>query len=509
MFVDVNTDIDGIVPGDTVQIVRGWSLDSLFPAETPDGTQVWFFEPRPRGVNISASSIYEYTTSGGFWYNVVTGKAAGEVVFHETDVLLVRDPRAEGAPGGAYLIEIAGKVSPLTPRVDLGVRPESAPQEVRFGVPRTVSLEASGLGASGDRLYVLPASGGTTPTAMYVFFEGFGWFEGAINVNSRELEPGRAYVYRRAAPEPRDVVSTFSLLLQQSNFLDNQGNPVSEGAAFGILVDTTGNGFDPTEFRPFPSLVPGDRPVFLLRSDGTSTGVALVYAGAFSGHGYIGGTPGIRHATGGGVAETGDRWGLIWFPEVPAGATPKAWQGFGFYTNDDMRIPEPGRTVSVRDIIPKGPKSADWYPLTPITFESFEAWTTAHFYSFERADPERTSPAGDPEDSGVPNLLRYAFDLDPRRPVFVGGLPKVTVSVPPGGTERYQMITYRRFIDANDVRYLVQVSEDFLTWTDLTEEHEVSVESGFGERHERVTVRDSEPVESSGGRFMRVQVSRD
>ncbi len=509
VFVDVNTDIDGIVPGDTIRMVPGWPLDSLFPAETPDGTQVLLFEPRPRGVNISASAIYEYTTSGGGWYNVVTGKPVGEAVLHETDVILVRDPRAEGAPGGAYLLEIAGQVSPLPPRVDLGVRPANAPQEVRFGVPRTVSLGESGLGASGDRLYVLPVSGGTTPTTLYVFFEGFGWFEGAINVNNRELEAGRAYIYRRVAPEPRDVVSTFSLLIRQGNFRDHLDEPAPEGAAFGILVDTTGDGFDPAHFGPFPSFVPGDRTVFLRRPDGTPTGVALVYAGAFSGSGFIGGAPGIRHATGGGVAETGDRWGIVWFPRVPAGGTPRAWRGFGFYSNENMVVPEPGRTVDLTGLITGAPKRADWVRLDPVILDTFDAWTAAHFYPDERADPERTNPAGDPERFGVGNLLRYAFDLDPRRPLVMGGLPEVTIGVPPGESELYQSITYQRFLDASDVEYRVQVSEDFQNWTDLTEAREVSVESVIGERHERVTVRDSQPMESGGRRFMRVQVILD
>ncbi len=509
VVIDTITDVSGISPGDRVRIVPGWSLASIFPAATPDGTQVLVYGPRPRGINLAASEVYEYVATEGFWFDLVTGKPADEVVIREAETFLVRDPRDPGGTETAYELVMTGEVSGVTPRVDLAVRPQNAPQEIHFGVTETVALGESGLGASGDRLYVLPESNGTTPVAMYVYFAGFGWFEGAANVDHHELEPGRGYIYRRVAPEPRDVVSTFSLLVRQGNFRDHLDVPVPEGAAFGIVVDTTGNGFNPNDFPPFPAFVPGDRAVFLPRPDGAPTGVALVYAGAFSGSGFIGGATGIRHATGGGVAETGDRWGILWFPRVPAGGTPKAWQGFGFYTNENMVVPAPGRTLDMTGLITAEPKRADWVPLTPVVYDTFDAWTVAHFYPDERADPARTEPAGDPERFGVANLLRYAFDLDPRRPLVMGGLPEVTIEIPAGESELFQSITYQRFLDASDVEYRVQVSEDLENWNDLDDAVDVSVESVPGERHQRITVRDPQPVGTDGGRFMRVQVSQD
>jgi hypothetical protein len=44
---------------------------------------------------------------------------------------------------------------------------------------------------------------------------------------------------------------------------------------------------------------------------------------------------------------------------------------------------------------------------------SFEAWRLAWFQPAELADPAVSGPAADPRDSGVPNLLRHAFGLDP------------------------------------------------------------------------------------------------
>ena len=510
VVIEPNINIEGVTPGDVIRISPGWRLGSLFPPGTPDGTQVMLFEPRPRGIKLAASSIYEYSASLDAWHDAITGNPAGDLVLHETEAFLLRDPRSPDGAAEAYDLVLSGGVSGLTPRVDLGGLPENAPQEIHFGVPAPVTLGDSGLGVtSGDRLHVMPPSGGTTPVTMYVYFSGLGWFEGGQNVDDRELEPGAVYIYRSWASDTSGTVSTFSLLIQEGNFLNNTGELAPKGSVYGILVDTTGAGFDPAQFGPFPSFVPGDRAVFLRRPDGSPTGIALVYAGELPDSGFIGGAAGIRHKFGGGVAETGDRWALIWFPGVSVGATPKAWRGFGLYTNPDMTIPEEGRTASFADDITSEPKSADWFPVTPIELNSFEAWTAAHFYPDERENPERESPVGDPETTGVPNLLRYAFDLDPRRPLPMGGMPEVTTGIPDGETELYQRITYRRFLDAEDVGYEVQASNDFQNWIDLDESHVVSVENVEGERHELITVRDSEPVSAGSGRFMRVRVTRD
>ena len=96
---------------------------------------------------------------------------------------------------------------------------------------------------------------------------------------------------------------------------------------------------------------------------------------------------------------------------------------------------------------------------------TLDAWRALHFTPEELADPAISGPLADPAASGVPNLLRHAFGLDPwENPTAY--LPEVaTVGE---GSELYLEMHYYRDLEATGVTIAVEASADLLDWTSLS-----------------------------------------
>ncbi len=123
----------------------------------------------------------------------------------------------------------------------------------------------------------------------------------------------------------------------------------------------------------------------------------------------------------------------------------------------------------------------------------------ASFYSDPAAETRSEQRLADPDESGVPALMRYGFDIDPGT-VGLGDAVEVDEIV--DGDERYASITFRRLQYAPDVRYVVHGTSELNDWETLA-----VVEPGTPEW---VTVEDGVPLANSGdGRFLRVGVVGD
>ena len=108
--------------------------------------------------------------------------------------------------------------------------------------------------------------------------------------------------------------------------------------------------------------------------------------------------------------------------------------------------------------------------------------------------------------SGVPNLLAYAFDIDPNA-VDPTLLPSVSAEVNPLNGLRYLTLTYRRLLQNLGLTYQIEVSPDLLTW-DTTqsaiEELAPAVPNADG-LSETVTVR-IHPALGTNPQYVRVRV---
>lgn len=131
---------------------------------------------------------------------------------------------------------------------------------------------------------------------------------------------------------------------------------------------------------------------------------------------------------------------------------------------------------------------------------SFAAFRAGHFTSGQLADFGVSGAEADPDGDGLPNLLEYAFGLDPL--TAEGGLGRPT----PGEDEGRLTLTYIRRTDTADLDYVPEVSGDLSDWdSDATAVETISV-TPLDAVREQVTVRDRLPLNSSGRRFIRLRV---
>jgi hypothetical protein len=92
--------------------------------------------------------------------------------------------------------------------------------------------------------------------------------------------------------------------------------------------------------------------------------------------------------------------------------------------------------------------------------QTFSQWQT--FYSTSGA---LTTPRND----GIPNLLKYLFDINPSSPMTVSeraGLQ--TVDMTTTGGMNYLTLTYRQYVALTGVTINVQTSPDLQTWTTVS-----------------------------------------
>ncbi len=144
----------------------------------------------------------------------------------------------------------------------------------------------------------------------------------------------------------------------------------------------------------------------------------------------------------------------------------------------------------------------------------YELWTEAAMFTGESA-----RESADPDGDGVVNLLEYALGLDPDTSDGFGQSVVVSPSVEPG-VEGALEIAFDRPDPRDDLRYVVEVSADLITWErghayspldvngaglPTVEVSRIALPGGG----ERITVRDaSAPGESAPRRFIRLRVER-
>lgn len=131
--------------------------------------------------------------------------------------------------------------------------------------------------------------------------------------------------------------------------------------------------------------------------------------------------------------------------------------------------------------------------------KSFDEWRFNKFTPAERANPAISGETADPDGDGIPNLLEYALNLEPKI-ADVGGLPKMAVQ---GG---YLTLTYTEVKAAIDIVYAVQAAGEVSgSWSSSGLVETSRIDNGTTWR---VTVRDSVPISVASHRFMRLRVTR-
>jgi hypothetical protein len=146
--------------------------------------------------------------------------------------------------------------------------------------------------------------------------------------------------------------------------------------------------------------------------------------------------------------------------------------------------------------------SSTYFTVNPSTYASWEA---RYFTAAQQADLSTSGPAANPSGDGLSNLLKYAFGLDPGAGDFTHR-PTVTTQNVSGSN--YLEISYRQQRFATDLTYLVQVSDDLITWNSGSSYTTVVGESDNGDGTSQITVRDLTAVSSQPKRFIRLTVTQ-
>lgn len=96
------------------------------------------------------------------------------------------------------------------------------------------------------------------------------------------------------------------------------------------------------------------------------------------------------------------------------------------------------------------------FSLTSASALTFSAWQETKFTTGELADPAISGPNADPDGDGRPNLLEYAYGLEPLAP----DQDESTVTAGPNGLT----LTYPEVVAATDILYHLAESPDLQHW---------------------------------------------
>jgi hypothetical protein len=103
--------------------------------------------------------------------------------------------------------------------------------------------------------------------------------------------------------------------------------------------------------------------------------------------------------------------------------------------------------------------------------ETFAQWEAGYFTAAQLANTALTGPTATPENDGVPNLLKYLYDIDPATSMIstdYAAMPATDVdtTTTPGTT--YLTLTYRQYAKVTGITIQVQTSPDLQNWTTVT-----------------------------------------
>jgi hypothetical protein len=96
-------------------------------------------------------------------------------------------------------------------------------------------------------------------------------------------------------------------------------------------------------------------------------------------------------------------------------------------------------------------------------------WESQFFTTLQLANPAIGGPNADPGNDGVPNLLKYLFDINPSTTIGTtdrAALPQVAITNV--NSVNYLTLTYRQNGSAGGITVNVQTSPDLVTWTTIT-----------------------------------------
>ena len=139
-----------------------------------------------------------------------------------------------------------------------------------------------------------------------------------------------------------------------------------------------------------------------------------------------------------------------------------------------------------------------------LSISTFTEYQNALFSDADVADESIGLKTSDPDGDQFSNLLEYAMDLNP----WVGNDNPMIVEFEPDEVEGFSAVrvTFPWGKDMTDVDYVIQVSPDMSTWTDLTSTLQDTVDQGT---HDLLTVGATINPPATERLFMRILVTEN
>ena len=136
---------------------------------------------------------------------------------------------------------------------------------------------------------------------------------------------------------------------------------------------------------------------------------------------------------------------------------------------------------------------------TAVTLSDFQggvSWIDRYFTSSEKLDASVSGDLSDPNNNGIPNLIEYAMDTDPRS--------ASTNAQPLLSTESgFICLTYRKSSSASDVTLTVQESTDRQIWTTASVIEEILADDGSAR-----VIKAKVPIGTETQKYLRLVATR-
>jgi hypothetical protein len=135
----------------------------------------------------------------------------------------------------------------------------------------------------------------------------------------------------------------------------------------------------------------------------------------------------------------------------------------------------------------------------------YEDWRAAFFTAAQLTNPAISGDDADASGDGIPNLVKYAFDLNPlvvNHPTLPAGFLDTNT-----GTNFFDY----QFVELNapsGINYMPQVSSNLIVW-DSTPANFIQVNSAVWSTNAAlITLRLAEPVDAAAAQFVRLAIQR-
>jgi len=133
--------------------------------------------------------------------------------------------------------------------------------------------------------------------------------------------------------------------------------------------------------------------------------------------------------------------------------------------------------------------------------------SSTNFGGWENSYNFTGGPTETPENDGIPNLMKYVFDIDPTGPMTaadIAALPTLgTTTI--DGTD-YLTLTFREYKSLTGVNVILETSTDLQNWTPVTGPSLLSQPVGAPDANGDSTVEMGVPVNGTNKQFIRLNV---